>query len=236
MNSNSFIVLLIVLISVDISSARDIAPRDLLDDTKTLLNQINNDSVIALNNALQSFQDWGPVSLNSQSLTVKEDGAKEITKVSDEQVAALDEIKNAAAVLGLNITRCLGKTESLLNQLGEIEIENVDECADAQENNTLDNFKAAGRKVRNIFRRVTDVTTRLDSCEATDQVCINKVIDILHTDTIKVPEEINQELVMMGNTYDQGMSFITECSVTYIYDIKDKGDDILDFIRKCVIL
>ncbi|KAJ3627030.1 hypothetical protein MTP99_014438 [Tenebrio molitor] len=126
MNSNSFIVLLIVLISIDISSARDIAPRDLLDDAKTLLNQINNDSVIALNNALKYFQDWGPTALNAQSIIAKRDGANEITKVSDEQIAALDEIKNAAAVLGLNITRCLGKTESLLNQLGEIEIENVD--------------------------------------------------------------------------------------------------------------
>ncbi|WP_206737879.1 hypothetical protein, partial [Klebsiella pneumoniae] len=48
----------------------------------------------------------------------------------------------------LNITRCLDGTESSLNQLGEIEINNIDECVDAQKDNTLYNFNAAERKVR----------------------------------------------------------------------------------------
>jgi hypothetical protein len=235
MKSNSYIVLLIVFISIQISSARDIAPRDLLDDAKALLSQINNDSVIAFNSALENFRHYGPLGLDSKSTTAKRDGATDITKLSDEQLTSLDQIKNAAAELGLNITRCLDGTESSLNQLGEIEINNIDECVDAQKDNTLYNFNAAERKVRNIFRRVVTVTEMLDSCKATDQVCINAVITILDSDTVKVPHDIDQELATMNSTYNQGTSFITDCISTYVYDITDKGDNILNSIRDCVI-
>jgi hypothetical protein len=73
----------------------------LLDDAKALLSQINNDSVIAFNSALEDFRHYGPLGLDSKSTTAKRDGATDITKLSDEQLTSLDQIKNAAAELGL---------------------------------------------------------------------------------------------------------------------------------------
>jgi hypothetical protein len=234
MNSNSFIVLLIVCVTIQITSAKNVAPRDSFDDTMALLIQIHNDALAPLNNAMIYTGTDGRLELHSHSIITKENGFTEITKVSDEQLAALDQIKNAAAELGLDITSCLGDTESLLSQLVEIDIENIDKCVDGQENNILYNFNSTARKVFNTFTEIFYVTDLLKSCEATDEVCISNVVNIIRTDTIHIPDEIDQERIKMENTQNQGMSFITECIVTYVRDIKDKGKSILKTIRECI--
>jgi hypothetical protein len=234
MNSNSFIVLLIVFVTIQITSAKNVAARDSFDDATALLTQILHDATIPVTNAVVYTRTDGPLELHSHSIITKENGPTEITKVSDEQLAALDQIKNAAAELDLNITSCLGETESLLSQLGEINIENIDKCVDSQENNTLFNFNAALYKVVNTHRQIFDVINLLNSCEATDEVCISNVVNIIRTNTTHVPDEIDQVRITMENTHNQGMSFITNCIVTYVYHTKDKGNSILKTIRECI--
>jgi len=232
----SSLILIVALLTNQVSSlVKNVSPRDLAEDTDSLLQQLKEvvqGSIDSASLRLQTHNEEMMILSN----TLVNIGEATITQEYEGIAPKLETIKSSAAASGKDISSCLQYREDIFNGLPESTKNHLIECVVIRGDQVSYIVTRATYTLGQSWERVDELTLQKERCGTgfEGDLCYAEVIGAIPIEMRNIPQRVVSVVDTAAEYVDFAMVSMENCGIEQIARMQTEGNAIIGEIQQCV--